>query len=213
MTLDGTYKLSITSGEVTLHTFFYKTEKGSILHNALMSREATSLIVASFITGGLFSIYALHFPVKAFEAAAFILLFGLLFIFFRLSIFKERPLEVTFLKDTVKIKYPAFIIKKVEKFPLNKVKYFSVNKRILSIENPEGAEIVKKIALQHGTVIPDFAESLELYYLQLKLYDDTKRVIYADRDEGRIRALYGELKKWLFLAGIGEIERLFPEVL
>lgn len=212
MTTGGTYKLSITSDEVVLYTFFYKIEKGSILHHALMSREATSFIVASFVAGALFSIYAFHFPLKTFEAAAFILLFGLLFIFFRLSIFKEKPLEVTFLKDMVKIKYPAFIVKRVEKFPLNQVKYLSINKRILSIENPEGAEIVKKIALQHGTVIPDFAESLELYYLRLELYDETERVIYVDRDEGRIKSLYGELKKWLSLAGIKEAERLFPEI-
>lgn len=209
MTIDGTYKLTITSDKVTFYTFFYKAEKGSILHNALMSREATSLIVASFLSGALFSIYALFISVKVFEIVAFSVLFGLFFLFFRLSIFKERPLEVTFLRDRIIIKYPAFIIKRVENFPLNQVKYLSVNKRILSIENPEGAEIVKKIALQHGTVIPDFTESVELYCLNLELYDESERVIYVDRQEERIKHLYGELKKWLSFTGIKEIERLF----
>ncbi|MCX7793885.1 MAG: hypothetical protein N2257_05720 [Thermodesulfovibrionales bacterium] len=209
MTINGTYKLSITHDNVTFYTFFYKAEKGSILHSALMSRETTSLIVASFVDGALFSIYAMYFPVRIFEIIAFILLFGLLFIFFRLSIFRERPLEVSFFRNMIKIKYPAFIIKKVENFSLNQVKYFAVNKKILSVDNPEGAEIVKKIALQHGTIIPDFAESIEVYYLELGFHDGNKKIIYVDRDGRRINNLYGELKRWLSLAGIREAERLF----
>ncbi len=209
MTLDGTYKLIITPGHLTLKTFFYKAEKGSILHNALMSREATSLIVASFMAGLLFVLFAIEFRPGIFEYAGFIMLFGLLFLFLRMSIFKERPLEVTFFKDGIRIRYPSFIIKRVEIFNINQVKSISVIKRIFNIENPEGAEIVKKISLQHGTVIPDFAESQELYLLLLELEDGTNRVIYADRMPERVKHLQGEIKKWLSLIGIQINKDLF----
>lgn len=209
MTLDGTYKLIITPEHLTFKTFFYKAEKGSILHNALMNRETTSLIVASFISGLLFVLFAINFMIGTLEYVEFIILFGLLFLFFRMSIFKERPLEVMFLKDGVRIKYPSFIIKRVENFNMNKVKSISVVKRIFNIENPEGAEIVKKISLQHGTVIPDFTESQELYLLLLELKDETNRVIYADRRSERIKHLQEEIKKWLSLLGIPISKDLF----
>lgn len=209
MTLDGTYKLIITPEHLTLKTFFYKAERGSILHNALMSREATSLIVASFLTGFLFVFFAINFRPGTFEYIGFIIIFGLLFLFLRMSVFKERPVEVTFSKDGVRIRYPSFIIKRVEFFTMNQVKSISLIKRIFNIENPEGAEIVKKISLQHGTVIPDFAESQELYLLLLELKDGTNRVIYADRMAERIRGLQGEIKKWLSLIGVQISENFF----
>lgn len=196
MNIDGTYRLTITPESVKLHTYLYRAEKGSLLHSALMNREASSLIVASFFTGLLFAYYAMHFTVGRFQFIAFIILFGLLFIFLRMSVFKEKPLEVVFSPTQVIIKYPSFIIKRVEIFGLNRVKSISIQKRILTIENPEGAEIVKKIALQHGTVVPDLTEPVELHLVELQLYDGTARVIYADRDKKRVNQLITELLRF-----------------
>jgi|GEM_PF-3256933 len=206
--VDGTYRLIITPDTLTLKTFLYKAEKKSIIHAALMNREVTSLIVATILSGVLFVIYAMNFPLKVFDIINFCLLTGALFLFLRLSIFREKPLEVTFSRDRVIIKYPAFIIKRVEKFDLNQVKSISIKKRIFEIDNIEGAKIVKQVALQHGTVLPDFTEPEELFLLTIDFLDGSERVIYVDREPKRISTLLKEIKKWSDILGLRLGDRL-----
>jgi len=206
--VDGSYRLIITPDTLTLKTFLYKAEKKSIIHAALMNREVTSLIVATILSGVLFVIYAMNFPLKVFDIINFCLLTGALFLFLRLSIFREKPLEVTFSRDRVIIKYPAFIIKRVEKFDLNQVKSISIKKRIFEIDNIEGAKIVKQVALQHGTVLPDFTEPEELFLLTIDFLDGSERVIYVDREPKRISTLLKEIKKWSDILGLRLGDRL-----
>ncbi len=208
VSVDGTYRLIITPEALTLQTFLYKAEKKSIIHTALMNKEVTSLIVATILSGILFIIYAMNFPLKVFELINFCILTGALFLFLRLRIFREKPLEVIFFRDVVSIRYPSFIIKRVENFDLNQVKSISIKKEVFKIDNIEGARIVKQVALQHGTVLPDFTEPEELFLLQIELQNGSRRVIYADREPERINALLKELKKWSEIIGLSLGDRL-----
>jgi hypothetical protein len=202
VSFDGTYRLLITPESLTLQTFLYKAEKGSIIHTALMNREVTSLMVATILSGVLFVIYAMNFPLRVFELINFCILTGALFLFLRLRIFREKPLEVIFSRDLVSIRYPSFIIKRVENFDLNQVKSISIKKEVFKIDNIEGARIVKQVALQHGTVLPDFTEPEEFFLLQMELQNGSRRVIYVDREPERISALLKELKKWSEIIGL-----------
>lgn len=197
MTLNGTYKLTITPDHVRLSTFYYRAERGSILHTALMNRETASLIVSSLLTGAAFVFYTRSLSPETYHLLLFGLLFGLLFFFLRMSIFKERPLDVTFSRDKVSIRYPSFILRRVEIFEPSEVKSISVKKRLFTVENPEGAELIKRISLQHGTVLPDLTEPITLYLLQIELKDGRTRVIYADRDIERLKGLVKEMKRFI----------------
>ncbi|MGQ9571285.1 MAG: hypothetical protein ACUVUQ_10715 [Thermodesulfovibrionales bacterium] len=146
--------MTMTAEYVKLYTFLYRAERGASIHNALMNREATSK-VASILTGILFIWYAMQFGA-------------------------EKPLEAIFSRTYVTIKYSSFLIKRGEIFKQNQVKSLSVQKRKATIENPEGVKIVKHVVFQHGTAIPDLVEPSELYMLELRLDDNTSRIIYAD---------------------------------
>ena len=143
----------------------------------LGSLGAAGLAYAVVITGGGSGVVSF---------AVLILTALVLFPFFRRYIFRERFLNTSFDRKSQKVTlfqdglFGKMAGKPVAGFPLSAINSIVIETKKLSIENADAVEFVKKISLQHNTVIPGFGEESLLYLLMLKLTDGTDRIIFSD---------------------------------
>jgi hypothetical protein len=104
------------------------------------------------------------------------------FPFFRSFIFREQFLTTAFDRKTgtVTIRREGLFPRLVAGFPMADIRTLLIRTKKSAIQNTDGVEFVKKISLQHHTVIPGFGEDTSLFMLTLILADGSERIIFAD---------------------------------
>jgi hypothetical protein len=186
------------------HTFVFRTASfsdgtTSVLHSGIYNREFASAL-ASFAVGGVaYMVLAWNSEKTVLASAAFIVVFAAGFPLFRRFVFKEKYAEAVF--DAAKGEAEIFLIgmtrRKKENIPLAEITQVVIESRKKAIENPDGAEFVEKISLQHGMSIPGFGEETVLFLLKLKLRDGSDRTIYADTNMQDVISAHEEIKNFM----------------
>ena len=160
----------------------------------LGSLGAAGLAYAVVITGGGSGLISF---------AVLILTALVLFPFFRRYIFRERFLNTSFDRKSGMVTlfqeglFGKIAGKPAAGFPVSAISSIVIETKKLSIENADAVEFVKKISLQHNTVIPGFGEESLLYLLTLKLTDGTDRIIFAETCMQHAVEAHGRIQQFL----------------
>lgn len=180
----------------------FTNELDSVLHSGIYNREFTSVLAAS-VTAGLASFALIMIYGRSmFSYIVFILISIAGFPFFRRFVFKDRYTETVFNKSAgrVEIYLQGFIKKKKNIIEIKDIVNVKIERKKTEVKNPDGTEFVKKISLQHGTVIPGFGEEMELFMLKLVLTGGNDRLLYADCNMQEVITAHDEIKGFLGLS-------------
>lgn len=185
----GMYEIEMEEGALTLRTRFFRAGVGSLLHTSVFTPELTSslaagavivVLVAAALLGGL--------KFTAAYVLGVVILFVILFLFLRKFVFYEELLEVKIDKaaDEVSVKVRKFMgsARSHRLSDLSEVKRGQV---VFTPENPDGVDFVAKIAIQHGTMIPDFGETKTFNTVELVFKDGSKETVFSAEDEEKAK--------------------------
>jgi hypothetical protein len=185
MTREKPYSLIIEGDRLIFTTSFYRADKGSVLHKEIYNYELASMMTGIIICGALYVIIAFNFEVMIIHYIALVLLFMLLFILLRRSVFREKYLTLIVDRgsDTASLSTPGFFGEKKEEIRLSGIDDIEVGSVSVFPEDRDAARFVEKISRQHGSVVPGLADEAEFVTLSLRLNDGTERLIYAAKIE------------------------------
>ena len=198
MNESGTYRVEIEDNRVTLRTTSFKAERGSVLNSGIFTREFSSSFVAVAVSAAVFVFFALRHELRILHYAIVVAVFILVFPLARIYLFKEPCLETVFDLDTksVDITLRKPFGSKSIKRSLDSLDDIRINHIRMEPENPDGVAFVKKIALQHGTVIPGFGQVEDFYSVELR-FDGEGFVILTTRTESEARAVVDKLSRYV----------------
>lgn len=177
----STYQLEIKDNRLMFRTSSFISERESILHSGIYNRELASVLAASVVGGSLFVFLSLRPVNKILLYTIPVLVFTLSFILFRTVIFKETHLEALFDRDlgqvSLVVKRPFSAIH--SNFPIGSLSDIILSHKEFEPDNPDGIAVVKKVALQHGTVMPGFGEKKVFYNVELSFGPDKETTIFV----------------------------------
>ncbi|GBE35689.1 hypothetical protein BMS3Bbin06_02232 [bacterium BMS3Bbin06] len=171
------YKITLEDGRVILETRSFRSDRGSVLHSGIFSRELSASFIAAAAMGAVLGFFALITDLGLVHYVIGILVFAVVFPLSRLYILKEPYLETVFDGEwmTISLKRPIFGTR--VKRPVGELKEIKIGHVKFEPENADAIAFVKKIALQHGTVIPGFGEVKEFYNVDLDFGDKSYTIL------------------------------------
>ncbi len=194
----GTYRLEIEDSRVTLRTTSFKAERGSVLHSGIYNREFSSSFVAVTVAAAVLVLFALRGELQLLHYVMAVAVFVVVFPLARVYLFKEPCLETVFDRDTgsVRITLIKPFGSRSIKRSLDSLADIRISHIRMEPENPDGVAFVKKIALQHGTVIPGFGQIEDFYNVELR-FDGEGFIILTTRTEPEARAVVDKLRRYV----------------
>ncbi len=195
--LTDRYKLSVENGRVVLTAKTFRAEKGSVLHSGIFSRELASSFVGAALTLLFLMVVFFTVGISLLYYGIAALLFALATLFSRIFLFKEPFLETVIDKDRITITLNRPILKKVINKSISQLRDIRIDYWRFEPENPDGVEFVKKIALQHGTVMPDFGKTKEFYNLVMDFGEESFVILTSEKKDD-IDTVLAKLKDFLF---------------
>ncbi len=198
MNESGTYRVEIEDNRVTLRTTSFKAERGSVLHSGIFNREFSSSFVAVAVSAAVLAFFALRHELQILHYVIAVAVFIVVFPLARIYLFKEPSLETVFDLDSksVSITLRKLFGSRSIKRPLDSLDDIRISHLRIEPENPDGVAFVKKIALQHGTVIPGFGQVEDFYSVELR-FDGEGVVILTTRTESEARAVVDKLRRYV----------------
>jgi Ca2+/Na+ antiporter len=192
------YHIEKRGDTVVLSTTSFRTERRSVLHSGVFNRE----LAASLAAGGVIIVVSFFFVIYSkvtavhFAAAAF--LFAVLFILFRIYVFREPVLETSFDRErkTITVRLKRAVGSKVEAHPLDGLSGIRIDHISMEPENIDAVRLVERVAVQHGTVIPGFGKTEDFYTVELDLRNKAV-VIFSSREKRMAESVLNELKDFL----------------
>lgn len=197
--MDRDYQFLLDKNILILRTSSFRPERGSILHSGIFNRELASVLSASVIGGVSFVLLSFILRNKVILYIISLVLFTLSFLFFRIVVFKESDLETVFDKDSglISINLKGPLRTKHKTFPIITKDNIFLSHVEYEPSNPEGIEVVERVALQHGTVIPGFGEKKEFYNVDLLFKDGEKVTIYSSKEKDDAEEIMRKIKSFL----------------
>lgn len=196
--MDKDYQISIDKDILRLRTSSFRPEMGSILHSGIFNRELASVLSASVVGGACFIILSFSIRNNTLIYIITLLIFTIAILFFRAVIFKEPYIETVFDRDSG---ITFIIIKRPFKTIHRKFTILPDNIILSHLEieptNPDGIEVVERVALQHGTVIPGFGEKKEFYNLELPLADGQRVTIFTTGKKDEAEEVMSKINNFL----------------
>ncbi len=197
--MENTYQIEIEKNMLVLKTMSFKAEKGSVLHSGIYNRELAASLTAGAIVLAIGFFLASRYRLGILHFIASLVIFILLFLFFRAYVYRKQVLEVVLDKKTSTV---SFFLKNIIKrlkasYPLSEFSGFRQNHIAISPENPDGIQIVEKIALQHGTVIPGFGETVEFYTVELGFKNGVNEMIFSSKYKSKADDVVKKIKDFL----------------
>ncbi|MBF0559241.1 MAG: hypothetical protein HQL08_10725 [Nitrospirae bacterium] len=178
------YTFDMNDTVLEFQTTSFTTEKGSILHSGVYNRETAAMLAAGAFIILLGFFFASSLSLSVSKSAGVLVLFILSFLFFRTFVFPEAVLRVIIdRKNNIMsiISRAAFQSRKLE-FPLSDIEDMREDCMEIVPENPDEVSVVKKIALQHGSVIPGFGETAVRYTVSFELRNAGGLPIFSSTD-------------------------------
>jgi hypothetical protein len=195
---EKSYQIEMSGQSLVFRTSSAKAEKGSVLHSGIFNRELASFLAAGSILTLLGLYFARYGRIHTLHVIAGIVLFAVISLLLRKYLFHEPMLRAVFdgKKGTVSISHRGILFQKREGFPLTGISGITLNRVILRPENPDGIEIVEKIALHHFVVIPGFGETEEFFTVQLD-FGEKNVMLFSSRKKEEAEEVHGRLKGFI----------------
>ena len=180
-------------------TSHFRSDQGSVLHSGIYNREFSSMLASMAAAGLTYPLLETMLKGPILFYAALFCVVTLSFPLFMRYVFKEKFLTTVFDQGAgiAEIFLDGFFRKRTDSIPLQNIRNILIEKKTPVIENPDGVEFVKKISLQHHTVIPGFGDEEPLFLLKLALADGTDRILYSDSTMRNVIDAYDRLKEFL----------------
>ncbi|HEC97447.1 MAG TPA: hypothetical protein ENI58_04725 [Nitrospirae bacterium] len=193
-----TYRVEIEDPRVTLKTTSFKAERGSVLHSGIFNREFSSSFVAVAVAAAVLAFFALRHELHLLHYVVAVAVFIVVLPLARIYLFKEPCLETVFDLDaeSVSITLRKPFGGKSIKRPLDSLDDIRISHIRIEPENPDAVTFVKKISLQHGTVIPGFGEGKDFYSVELR-FDGEGFVILTTGTESEAKAVVDQLRRYI----------------
>jgi hypothetical protein len=198
MGIDKKYKIEMSGQGLVLCSSSFRPEKGSVLHSGIFNRELSSFIAAAAILTFIGFFFASYGSLRTPHAAAGVILFILISLLLRKYLFHEPALKAVFdiRKGFVTITRRGVLFQKRAGYPLARISGIAMNRVVLRPENPDGIELVEKIALHHYTVIPGFGETEEFFTVQLAFGNEIE-VLFSTKKKDEAEEVHGKLKDFI----------------
>ena len=197
--MNPNYTIAEKENCLIFRTAHFKSDQGSVLHSGIYNREFSSMLASMVAAGLTYPVLEMMLKGSIFFYAALLCVATLSFPLFMLYAFKERFLTTVFDQGAgiVEIFLDGLLRKKTASFPLQNIRNIMIEKKTAVIKNPDGVEFVKKISLQHHTVIPGFGDETPIFLLKLGLTDGTDRILYSDNTMRNVIDAYDRIKEFL----------------
>lgn len=197
------YQSYVEADRMVFRTERFRAAKGSVLHSGIYNREFASALTAFGTAGIVYLVLVLRCGKTLLTHAVVLAVFVAGFILLRLFVFRERYLKAEFDRGaaTVRITETRLLGDRTELIPMGGVERLRIDRTEVGVENPDGADFVKRISAQHGTFIPGFGEEEVFFALQLVLRDGTTRTLYAGDSMEDSMAAYEGIRGFLGLPG------------
>ena len=196
---DRKYNLDIKDNTLTLRTTAFRSDKGSVLHSGIYNREMASTLAAGacLMLAGFF--FATRGRITAFHFVSAIVIFTILFLLFRTYVFREPVLytQIDKGRGIIEISSENIFGEKKLSYSLSELGSIRQDYASSAPVNPDGIQIVQKIALQHGTVIPGFGETAEFYTVELELKNGIRELIFSSRVPAEAEDIAINLKNFI----------------
>jgi len=180
------YQLRTRGSVLSFKTGAFRAEPGSALHSGIYNRE----LVASLIAGAIVVLVALIAVIKGVDIRGphyigAVVVFAMLTFLIRVYVLYEEYLELSIDREKGIIN---LIVRKMTKkrfrWALGELTGVRRGLTVIAPENPDGIEIVKKISMQHGMVIPGFGEAKEYHSVNLEFGElDTVAIFNTEEPE------------------------------
>ncbi len=195
---EKSYQIEMSGQSLVFRTTSIKAEKGSVLHSGIFNRELASFLASGSIISLLGLFFARYGRIQTLHVIAGIVLFAMISLLLRKYLFHEPTLKALFdgKKGTVSIARGGILFQKQEGFPLTGLSGITLNRIVLRPENPDGIEIVEKIALHHFVVIPGFGETEEVFTVQLD-FGEKSVTLFSSRKKEEAEEVHGRLKGFI----------------
>jgi len=193
------YQLDIGKDTLVLRTTSFKAEKGSVLHEGIYNREFVSSLAAAAVGGVvvfLLSVFLGHGAMNyVIGGAVFVVTFPLFRKFFFWEPFLLTGIDRVRGEVTITLRKP-FGGGEVRN-PLAQLKDIKVHHTRVEIPNPDAAEFVERIALQHGTVTPGLGEADEFYSVEL-VFDGRETSVFVSKKMDEAISVMERLREFVF---------------
>jgi len=189
------YHIETRGNTVVLNTVSFRAERRSVLHSGVFNKELASSLAAGAVIMAMSFFFALYFKITVLYLMAVVLVFAALFMLFRLYVFREAILVTVFdmEKRTITISLKSAIGGRTSSYSLNDLADIILHHISMAPENMDAVQLVERVAVQHGTVIPGFGKTEDFYTVELDL-GGKKIVVFSARERKWAEAAIVELK-------------------
>jgi hypothetical protein len=195
----NSYDIDIKGGRLVFSTASFSTGDMSMLHSGIYNREMSSSLAAGAVTLAVVvaTIYS-DLRLGHFHFALAAAVFAGSFFLFRMFVFYEAGLRlvIDMNRDTIEVRRKGLARRK-RTFPLGKLADICGGLTIISPKNPDGIDMVRKISLQHGQVIPGLGEVRKYHTVSLEMKDATGITVFSSEDPSSAKSALKDLKDFL----------------
>lgn len=193
------YKINMNDDILKFETTSFKAEKGSVLHSGIYNRELSSALSAGAIIMILGFFFVNRSDITFFHWILALLIFLILFIFFRTYVFLEPLLCVLIDKKNslIDLSVKRLLGKKQIHLPLSELHGIRQDYVAVVPENPDGIRLVEQVALQHGTIIPGFGKTAEFYTVELEFRDGKRFIIFSSEEHRVVEYIATKFKNFI----------------
>jgi len=196
---NSSFTITRDNDNLVFKTSSFSTIQQSVLHSGAFNREMASSIAAGVVMMILLFIFRSHLVFSVFALILGVLFFGLLFLLFRRFVFKEPLLEALFDKSggilLVKKSGEMFPVRR--RFRLADVVSVFVKDMTHKYSNPDGIEMVEKIALHHHTALPGFGRTVRLHAAAIRFRDERELILFSSEDKNDTDRVIEEINQFL----------------
>ncbi len=195
------YHIGKRGDTMVLSTSSFRTERRSFLHSEVFNRELAAALAACGVIAVFGFFFALFYEITVLAVLASVFLFAVFFFVFRMYVFRETILETVFDrgKGGIAITLKGAIGEKTVSFLLSDLASIALNHISTRPENLDAVQLIERVAVQHGTVIPGFGKTEDFYNVELSFSDRKAVILSVEERDGAVMAI-AELKS--FLSGL-----------
>lgn len=200
---DREYQLRIRGHVLSFRTGAFMAEPGSALHSGIYNRE----LVSSLLAGAVIVALAITAVVRGMEIGAphyagAVVLFAVLTFLARVYVFYEEYLELRIDRDQGLV---DIVVRRMRKRSIKRglAELTGVVRglTVIAPDNADGIDMVRKISLQHGMVIPGFGETREYHSVNLEFGKLDTMAVFNTEEREEAEAVCQVINK--FVGGAG----------
>jgi hypothetical protein len=196
---EQSYQVNTRGRSMTFRTTSFQTDRGSVLHSGVYSRDLTASLCAGavIVAIGLIAVYkGLSPTLPYFIGAAGV--FGVLIYLMRRYVFFEEYLEVVFDKERkgINVLLNKFIRIR-QQWSLDELNGIRKGVIVLVPQNMDGIKVVQQLSAHHGVPMPHLSQTKEFHTVNLEFKDGSTRLIFSTEDKLESMAVIGIIKNFV----------------